>query len=370
MRRGWFGVAVVAVVAVAACATPVDPGVASDDDRSPQPSADASADTGGDRATSGGDTAAPPASGSEAVDMLATDGSWVLEAGTVDGADLSLVDGAMVTLVPAEGQFSGRAACNEYSADYDVQGDDIQIGLAGQTEMACDERRMGVEAAYLAALPRVTTVDRSDGRLTLSGDGVKMTFVEQAPLATNELVGTRWELESVGRGDVVSTVAGDGFLQLDPDGTMTGSTGCRTLTGDWRASGSNLTFPMLAADGDCPPDLVEQDARVVGVLEDAGVTVDGDRLTLTSRHGEADGETLVYQAPHDLDEPTTARTSAKPTTAAGAIPNRSTWILQSGAVDGEPLQMLDDDRSGCSTTGERSPDSPPATATGLPSPRT
>lgn len=82
----------------------------------------------------------------DAGEPLATEGSWVLEAGTVDAADLSLVDGGMVTLVPVDGELVGRAACNEYGAAYCIEGATIEIGLTGQTEMACDERRMGVEA--------------------------------------------------------------------------------------------------------------------------------------------------------------------------------------------------------------------------------
>lgn len=228
--------------------------------------------------------------------LLDVDGTWVLAAGTVDGVAIEVVDGARVDLTPVDGQVVGRSGCNEYGADVTVDGDRIAITALGGTEMACVEPLMGLESTYLAALPRATAIDRTEGRLTLSGDGVKLTFTEESPLTTGALVGTRWELEVLVTGTTTTPAEGDGFLLLDPDGTMTGSTGCRALTGEWVGVGSGLVIPTMAADGTCEPGLADQDARVVGVLEDIDVAIDGDRLTLTSRHPGSAGDALVLRA--------------------------------------------------------------------------
>ncbi len=245
-------------------------------------------------APTGADPTATATPGATDVGPLAVDGTWVLEAGMLDGVALEVVDSARVDLTPMDGQIVGRSGCNGYGAEATVDGDRIEITSLGGTDVACVERLMDLESTYLAALPRVTTIDRDEGRLTLYGDDVKLTFHEEPPLSTGALVGTRWELELLVSGTTTTPADGDGFLLLDLDGNMTGSTGCRALTGEWVAVGSGLVIPTMAADGTCEPGLADQDAHVVDVLEDMDVAIDGDRLTLTSLQGEADGAALVY----------------------------------------------------------------------------
>jgi heat shock protein HslJ len=74
---------------------------------------------------------------------------------------------------------------------------------------------------------------------------------------------------------------------------MLGSTGCRTLNGRYVISGAQVVLNELAAEGDCPAALREQDNLVVSVLGDGfGVVVEGDTLTITSIGNEG----LIYKA--------------------------------------------------------------------------
>ena len=72
-----------------------------------------------------------------------------------------------------------------------------------------------------------------------------------------------------------------------------GSTGCRELSGTWRVSGGELSFPSFSANGECTAELATQDGSIIAVLE-GGFTaeVTGDRLELTT----ATGEGLVYRS--------------------------------------------------------------------------
>jgi heat shock protein HslJ len=99
-------------------------------------------------------------------------------------------------------------------------------------------------------------------------------------------------LESLIQGDAVSSVQGDPWLVLEADGTMTGSTGCRDLSGRYVVSGDELTWTDLRAEGECSARLEEQDSFVVSVLEQPIVAVEGDRMTLS----RPDGSGLAYFA--------------------------------------------------------------------------
>ncbi len=70
-------------------------------------------------------------------------------------AVVSVIIGTQITADFGEDdQLTGRGGCNRYFASYETEGDRIQIGPAGSTEMACLEPKgvMEQEQEYLAAL--------------------------------------------------------------------------------------------------------------------------------------------------------------------------------------------------------------------------
>lgn len=257
-------------------------GCASADDTAPT-------DVGTTPTSPGGDPTGAPAPGG-----IVTAGAWVLTAATIDGRDLQWPEDARLDLAPTEDGVGGRAACNRWFGSATVGDGTIAIGQVGQTEMACAPPLMEVEAAYLEALARVTTWQRQGGGLILAGDDVELVFVEELPPGNEDLVGVRWELESLVAGDAVSSVAGDAFLELLDDNSFVGATGCRVLEGEWVIDGSAVTVTAMEANGQCDPDLVDQDEHVISTLGTFSVAIEGDRLTLTST--QETGQGLVYRA--------------------------------------------------------------------------
>ncbi len=223
------------------------------------------------------------------------DTPWELKSGTVDGEDLIPVDDHPITLTITGDTASGTAACNGYFGTVSISGTEISFSGLGATEMACSpEQVMVAEQRYLDALPRVRAFSSTEGLLTLTGEGVELVFDAIPPVPTSELTGTVWVLESLIDADSVSSVHGDrATLELYTDGSMLGSTGCRDLHGRFVVSGAEVTMPEMAAEGDCPADLFEQDSQVVSVLGDGfRARVEGNLLTVTS----AGGLGLVYRA--------------------------------------------------------------------------
>ena len=176
-----------------------------------------------------------------------------------------------------------------------LAGGTLSIGEMSMTAMGCDAPVAASEAAYVAALAEVSALRMDGAELILTGDGLELRFTPLEPPPTAELVGTSWVLETLFVGDVASAPMGDpALLELSPDGTFSGSTGCRTFTGRWVERGNQIHAPEMAMDGtECPPDLAQQDSHVVGVIGDGFVpTIEGELLTLTDPGGVG----LVYRS--------------------------------------------------------------------------
>ena len=227
-------------------------------------------------------------------DSLDLSGAWVLSRGEGPGGPIQVPAGWRVTLNFTGGNEFGGQACNHYGGTYD-RGVDGAVIFSNMfmTEMACEEPMMTVEASYHAALTAVTQAARTGEELTMWGEGVELVYSLLPPVPDEALQGTRWMLESLIQGDAVSSVQGDAWLVLEADGTMTGSTGCRDLSGRYVVSGDQLRWTDLRAEGECGADLEQQDHLVVGVLEQPIVAIEGNRLTLS----RPDGTGLGYVAP-------------------------------------------------------------------------
>lgn len=210
------------------------------------------------------------------------DGQWTLANGTVDGAPLGPIPGTRISLDIDGSTVGGIAACNHYGGELDRDGARISFSAMTMTEMGCDGPVMALESAYVAALGQVDTATRDGDRLRLTGPSVELAFTPVLPIADADPVDTAWVLESLVVGDGVSSVMGDAELRLAVDGTLSGSTGCRTFGATYRIEGDALRVEDLFADRrGCEGDLAGQDEHVLEVLEGSPtITVNGDRLTL------------------------------------------------------------------------------------------
>jgi len=186
----------------------------------------------------------------------------------------------------ADGKIGGTAACNGYGGNYTINGLTMTIGELAATEMGCAPEVMESEQAFMTALQRPLTLDRQADTLSVTGQGVDLGFIAVAPVPTAELVGAVWQLETLIDGEIVIQARGEATLLLSLDGTFTGSTGCRGLSGTYVITGDELQFPEMTAEGECPTELADQDSFVISVLEGSRVEIEGERLSLLSTGGE------------------------------------------------------------------------------------
>ena len=142
-----------------------------------------------------------------------TDGVWVMTSynngkQAVVGA---LADTEVTAVFGEDGQLSGSAGCNRYSAPYTVDGAKIKIGLAISTMMACEQPIMDQEAQYLAAIQQAATYNIQGTRLELrSADGALQASYTHQPAGASALVGPTWLLTGYNNGKqaVVSGAGG------------------------------------------------------------------------------------------------------------------------------------------------------------------
>ena len=97
----------------------------------------------------------------DAISQSLEGSSWeVIGYNNGKGGVVSVIIGTEITADFGEdGQLTGSASCNNYFASYETEGDNITIGPAGSTMMACPEPEgiMEQEQQYLAALETAAT---------------------------------------------------------------------------------------------------------------------------------------------------------------------------------------------------------------------
>ncbi len=228
------------------------------------------------------------------VDLPELIGDWELLGGTVGGDAFPVVDGHRITMNFADdGAVGGVAACNSYGGTYVADDEDLIIGRElASTAMGCEPGVMDSEAAFLAVLGEPLTYAVSGDELTISHSGGELVFARVKPVQTADLLDTRWRLETLIRGDTAISVRGEATLRVGSDGSVAGSTGCRTFSGEHVIDADSVLFSTFSMAGACPADLADQDGHIVNVLGDGfTAAIEGDRLTVTSRGAEG----LVYR---------------------------------------------------------------------------
>lgn len=229
-------------------------------------------------------------SGSTGTDPEALVGhGWALDQASTAALVDEVPPGANVTLAFEDGRASGRAACNSYGGAYDA-GDDGSLSFEGfaVTEMGCEPGLMTLESAYLEALGAVTGF-RVDGKLTLHGEGMDLTFDEEVPPVALPLVGTTWTLTTIASGDAVSSVLNgtEVTAEFTADGTVSGSAGCNRYSGSYTWTSDQLSFSALASTKmACADDVMAQEsAFLTSMGEVASFAIEGAQLTVSDASG-------------------------------------------------------------------------------------
>ncbi len=207
------------------------------------------------------------------------------------GETVNALPGSEVTIEFQDGGYSGNASCNRYFGSYELDGNNISLGMAGSTEMFCSpEELMSQESSYLAALGQVSQFQLNGDQLTLADqDGnIVLTYAARKPVS---LTDTTWSGISYnnGREAVVSALAEAQITAVfAADGTLSGSTGCNNYNTTYTTDGNNITInPQIATTRRaCDQPRTEQEMAYLAALPLATTySISGDVLELRSADG-------------------------------------------------------------------------------------
>lgn len=226
---------------------------------------------------------------------------WIV--GGIDSVEV-VSGSAPEILFTDEGQVTGTAGCNRFSASYVQDGAKVTVTGTRSTRMAClEDAVMAQEAAFLAILRGEADVLFSQpspdapGQLVLKGpEGLSFTGTQILPEPAGHtpgadpalLTGAAWGAESINAARVIG--ASGLTLVFGDDGRVSGSTGCNRISGLYDADHATITFtPLTATRRACPGEaLTVQERAYLGALGGAmawTITDDG-ALELTGGNGQ------------------------------------------------------------------------------------
>ena len=201
-----------------------------------------------------------------------------------------------------DGQLTGNAGCNNYTASYEVDGDQIKIGPAATTRMACSEPDgiMEQEAAYLAALEMASSYQFEDQQRLILLDAEGRRVVDYQPVRTFELTETIWYLESYNNGSdgVVSILEGTEVTAIFNDEELVaGKAGCNQYSGAYQVDGEDINVdlgPLTMMICNEPDGIMEQETAYLQALDSAATfNILGDQMVMKNADGQ---EVLSYRA--------------------------------------------------------------------------
>ena len=199
----------------------------------------------------------------------------------------------------------GQASCNDYGADFELDGSSFDIPGPGieQTLMGCGEEPEALESAYLAALMEVDTVARDGDTLTMTGEDVELELRLEEPFPRADVVDRRWRLvtwtDDTGLDHRPAWKRGmRPFIRFRDSGGVSASTGCRVLKGRWRMWRGAPHVTRAEWRGQCPDRLMDQEMAVNSALSEPVLEVreraGHAELVVRYAHANGPGE-VVYR---------------------------------------------------------------------------
>lgn len=209
--------------------------------------------------------------------------AWTLSApaGAASGAE------ALPTMRFDEGRVSGSDGCNRFSGPYTSAPGKLQFAAPRVgTMMACPTDALAQRARAFDAALSATRAYRIDAGKLLLLDAAGAELLRFDAQATG-LSGTAWRVGGYNNGKqaVVGVLTGTTLtVSFGGDGRISGSGGCNTFSGSYRADAEKLSIgPLAATRKACaaPEGVMAQEGAFLRALETtATARREGDRLEL------------------------------------------------------------------------------------------
>jgi|GEM_PF-567623 len=217
------------------------------------------------------------------------DMTWELEAYGERGSLEDPVENSKITAEfrSGDGRVGGSAGCNSYSADYEIDGNEITIiPPINSTMMLCfPSSVMDQEQEFFDLLKTTETFLVHNDKLIIScEDNRELVFVEEIP----SIEDITWELEAYGeRGSLEDPVENSKITAefRSADGRVGGSAGCNSYSADYEIDGNEISIipPITATMMLCfPSSVMEQEQEFFNLLKTTETfKVEDDKLIIS-----------------------------------------------------------------------------------------
>jgi len=197
---------------------------------------------------------------------LALEGTeWRLVKAQLSGTYGDIPPEVVATLHMADGRAGGSGGCNQWFADYALDGQGLAFGTIGSTMMYCEGPGGQVETFFLADLEAVRSWDITDATLTLSSDlGPVLAFVSSG--ASAALDGD-WTIIAYNDGQGALVGIDDDSAQLTiADGRISATVGCNRIFGSMSQDGTAIAVSQLGSTQMYCEGLMDREQAVMASL--------------------------------------------------------------------------------------------------------
>ncbi|MFE3052238.1 META domain-containing protein [Nocardia sp. NPDC059239] len=194
--------------------------------------------------------------------------------------------GGPLTLAFADGRISATSGCNTATGPVDLQGNTIQVGEMATTLMACPGDLAGADGWQDGLLRSQPTWTLAGDTLTVKGNGSTVTMLDRkAAHPDKPLIDTPWIVTALLSPDAeVHSATLDEVrpaLTITPDGEVSGSAGCNSMTGTAQIDDGTVTFQIATTRMTCDPQVMEVEQQVLQALDGkTKATIDSNELTI------------------------------------------------------------------------------------------
>jgi heat shock protein HslJ len=210
--------------------------------------------------------------------------TYLSTAVTENGAPKMLAPNTRIRLeFRDDGTLTANAGCNSIGGKAATGDGKLKVDDLAVTEMGCDAPRHAQDTWLVELLQSTPHWKAEADKLTITSGGTVLQLQDRETAQPDvALDGTKWILESVVRGETVST-PGNGGAHLTFNGErVTGSTSCNELQGVVARTSDKLTFGELGTTRRaCSGPAAELEKTVLATLNgEVTYTLDADRLRL------------------------------------------------------------------------------------------
>lgn len=165
------------------------------------------------------------------------------------GRDRHLVAGSELRLTFRDGDLGINASCNHMSGAYELEGDQLSVGMMSTTEMGCPGKLMAQDLWVAGLFEEPVGYELADDILRLHAGDVELVLTDRVVASPDaELERTTWQLDALIEGDSVSSIPGDVVATLIIDGDRASiDDGCNAITADVTVTGPTLAFSNVAS---------------------------------------------------------------------------------------------------------------------------